>query len=311
MTTNLTIKCPERLKDFPESYHPYSCRCKGTGQINPEISAEEIYNQIRTANCDKSNLNLYLKKKFIPSSAVQEIVGEKCVHLQKQLEDKDIQIEDLTLLIKNESKIVTALDEVRTGKFYCVDDEGNFVRPEIRIRQLEDEIATLSNNCKQEIDMHKDDYDNGLKEWLEDKDKFIANLKNIIETERSRHSRDILALLSTKGEATQEQLKLIIETNKKKLLDEVEKNAPYQIAQEEWFINIKRKISENLSPIRRCHVSSCSKESTHAFKTIKTGNVQKFYYCLTHAKKMESQNTFSRSKLISLNEVKQQLKRLG
>ncbi|MEK6882474.1 MAG: hypothetical protein AABY22_22830 [Nanoarchaeota archaeon] len=84
------IKCPERLKDFPESYHPYSCRCKGTGQINPELSAEEICIGLETtaqnylkafenkqhdvAGTYKAKLNEQKKQKFIPLSAVQEMI---------------------------------------------------------------------------------------------------------------------------------------------------------------------------------------------------------------------------------------------
>ncbi|MEK6880340.1 MAG: hypothetical protein AABY22_12060 [Nanoarchaeota archaeon] len=107
-------------------------------------------------------------------------VGEKCVHLQKQLEDKDIQIEDLTLLIKNESKIVTALDEVRTGKFYCVDDEGNFVRPEIRIHQLEKQLGEkdkeIEGLTKQLLQSRKE-----INEMKQDKKKLLDEVENIID----------------------------------------------------------------------------------------------------------------------------------
>ena len=149
----LKIQCPQCNGISAKDKRHICLLCNCTGQINPEISAEEIRREINnfvekrfvfqkkfpyslTKECEK-NYDKIKNQKFIPSSAVQEII--------------------------------------------------------------ENNISKL----KQHIDMHKDDYDNGLKEFLEDKDKQIEGL-----------TRQLLQSRKEINEMKQE---------KKKLLDEVEK----------------------------------------------------------------------------------------
>ncbi len=78
------IKCPY-LKDSPAGLHSLHCICNGTGQINPEISAEDIERVLyETKTMDE--LRELRKQKFIPSSAVQEIVENS---KKKLLDDVD------------------------------------------------------------------------------------------------------------------------------------------------------------------------------------------------------------------------------
>ena len=133
MKNNFKIKCPEckGLGEIDKGEITTGChKCNETGQINPEISAKIIYELV--LDLDGSLRIEYLKRKFIPSSAVQEI---------------------------------------------------------------------MENIYKQGI---KDGAD-GVKAQLE------------------MYEKREQELLLTKGKATQEQIKGILEANKKKLLDEVGK----------------------------------------------------------------------------------------
>ena len=114
----LKIQCPQCNGISAKDKRHICLLCNCTGQINPEISAEEIRREINnfvekrfvfqkkfpyslTKECEK-NYDKIKNQKFIPSSAVQEIV-------ENAVKEKDNEIEGLTKQLLQSRKEINEL----------------------------------------------------------------------------------------------------------------------------------------------------------------------------------------------------------
>lgn len=138
--TAFMIKCQNCL--YQNLNKIYCEVCNGTGQINPEISAVDIYKEM--CNSTPKQAVEWLDKTFFPSSAVQEMVNNRIKELEKKSKQDLHMIAQLSNELDEKDNQIKKLEEDITHKEKLFKDFNS----KLEIKYAEREQSLLASQGK-------------------------------------------------------------------------------------------------------------------------------------------------------------------